>query len=449
KAVKTSIRDIIFENRDSEYRLSLPKTIVGAVFIAAGLVLGFAFKDLYLSSLAVLLLIVGSGLMIQFIVRKITWALAKFFGKRGMPVAELAATETGSKKPNSGNAVLAVSAVAAATAISIMASSILTALESPVYDTDIVISEASLKTDKYDYIEETEGVDDIEYLYRVSDNVSYDESVSFNPFEVLSLPDSTAYKAVGELPNELGKTEFIADRPAADKMGIGVGDSITLTFHSDGIFPIKKELTLTKVTDKTEFGSIGQIIISNDLYKDLFPDTVSAMLIRSSDPASLKAALEPTFTKGEKVQTMAEYDEESKQDSNVLTGGMLGVMIASVVLTLIGISGNQVIGFAARKKEYAMLHSCACSRSKIIRMILIENALLFGISCLMAAVICIPVSALISRIFILSQMGIYVDLEFSALFGCILILWIITMLTSLTPIKSLKKMNTAMELKYE
>ena len=96
-----------------------------------------------------------------------------------------------------------------------------------------------------------------------------------------------------------------------------------------------------------------------------------------------------------------------------------------------------------------MLHSCACSRSKIIRMILIENALLFGISCIAAGLICIPVSTLIARILSMTDLGIYVDVRYNTLFICIFILWLITMLTALSPIKSLNRMNTAMELKYE
>ena len=128
---------------------------------------------------------------------------------------------------------------------------------------------------------------------------------------------------------------------------------------------------------------------------------------------------------------------------------MIAVLAASIAMTLIGISGNQLIGFAARKKEYAMLHSCACSQSKIIRLIFAENAMLFGISCIVAGIICVPVSILISRILRYTNLGIYIDVRYNQLILCIIALWLITMLTSLSPINHLKNMNTAMELKYE
>ena len=124
-------------------------------------------------------------------------------------------------------------------------------------------------------------------------------------------------------------------------------------------------------------------------------------------------------------------------------------MAAAIALTLIGISGNQVIGFASRKKEYAMLHSCACPKRDIIRMILIENGLLFGISVIVAACLCVPVTMLVEHIFILSDTGIFIVPRYETMFISLLILWVVTMITSMSPIKSIKKMNTAMEMKYE
>lgn len=146
------------------------------------------------------------------------------------------------------------------------------------------------------------------------------------------------------------------------------------------------------------------------------------------------------------------YSEQAVDDANSSKSFRMILTVitaASLILTLIGVFGNQIIGFAARKKEYAMLHSCACSRAKIIRMILVENACLFGISILLSAILAIPVSLLIARIFRIANMGIYVDARFDTLLACVIVLWVVTMLTTLSPIRQLIKMNTAMEMKYE
>ena len=449
KAVKTSIRDIIFETRDSEYKLSHKKTAAGAVCVAAGLILGYSFSDLRFLATAILLVIIGSALMIQFIVRKITLLFAKLFDKWNMPVAELAAAETGSKKPNSGNAVLTVSAVSAAAAVFVIINSILFAINKPIYDTDIIVTNTSLKTSKYEYVEETDGVTAAEYIYMSSDKIRFGDDEKQYVASVMALPSTGQYLAMGTLPSELGKDEVVIDPPTATKMNVSEGDSIDITFHCNGIFPFRKTMTVKKITEESQIGISSMIIISPEFYKELFSDTVSSILIRTSDPASVKAELEFTFTNEEEVQTMEESIEEAKDQNGKFIAAMTAVMAASVALTLIGISGNQLIGFAARKKEYAMLHSCACPRSKIIRLILIENALLFGISCIAAGLVCIPVSIFISKVFLILDLGLNATVRYNMLMICIFVLWLITMLTAMSPIKSLKKMNTAMELKYE
>ena len=173
------------------------------------------------------------------------------------------------------------------------------------------------------------------------------------------------------------------------------------------------------------------------------------ILIRSTDPDKLVHQLEAALTDGEVVKSNEKLIEETEEDNKDINLILYMITLAAMGLTLVGISGNQVIGFVSRKKEYAMLHSTACSRKKIIRMILAENAMLFGISVVSAAVIAIPAVLLISKVFRLTNLGMIMEARFDTLAGCALLLWLITMLTAGTPIRGLKKMNTAVEMKYE
>ena len=449
KAVNTPIRDIIFDTRDSEYKISIRKTVTGALCIVLGLILGFSSKIAYVSGTGVLLIIVGAAFSIQFIVRKLTLCLSGVFGKRNMPVAELAAAETGSKKPNSGNAVLTVASVSAAAAIFVIVNSVIVTLNKIPYDADIVVAANALKTAKYDYLQEIGGVSDLEFIYEYMETIKSLKDDHEYDVSILSLPAKGMYRSLGELPSELGKYEMLIDEPAANKMGLAEGETVEIVFHSSTVFPIKQTLTVKMITAETAFASEGTLVISRDLYKELFIDKPALILIKADDTAAAMKAVEPTFTSGEYVQTLQGYIKETKKQSRKLIAAMIAVLAASIAMTLIGISGNQLIGFAARKKEYAMLHSCACSQSKIIRLILAENAMLFGISCIVAGIICVPVSILISRILRYTNLGIYIDVRYNLLILCIIALWLITMLTSLSPINHLKKMNTAMELKYE
>ena len=56
---------------------------------------------------------------------------------------------------------------------------------------------------------------------------------------------------------------------------------------------------------------------------------------------------------------------------------------------------------------------------------------------------------MMARIFLLADIGLNLTLRYDTMLLCLVLLWVVTMLTALSPIRSLKKMNTAIEMKYE
>ena len=449
KAVKTSIRDIIFENRDSECRVSVKKTIAGAAFIIGGMVVGFLIDNIVLDILCVLLVIVGGGMIITFLVRFLTQKLAVMFGKAGMPVAELASIECGTKKPNNGNAVLAVVAVTASIAIFVMGSSMLYGLNKPVYDTDVVVTGiADLRAEDYSYLEDYDSITEKEFIMTQEDYIGYTSGKNA-PFEIWSLPSTKQYIGFGELPDTLAKDEMVLNRNAAQLMHAKVGDTVKLTFHDEGLFPQEREMRVVGLTKENRFDPSYVIMLNPETYKELFYDSVSMILIRTTEPEKLADQLDAAMTDGETVDTNQHIIAENKENNDKINLVLYAITFAAMGLTMVGISGNQMIGFVGRKKEYAMLHSTACSRKKIIRMIWIENAILFGIAVIAAMILSVPVVLMIAKVMRLTNLGLYLEARFDALVGCAFLLWLVTMLTAGTPIRGLKKMNTAVEMKYE
>ncbi len=449
KAVKTSIRDIIFENRDSASRVSVRKTIVGAVFIVGGVVLGLPIDRIVLDILCILLVLIGGGMIITFLVRALAQKLAGLFGRAAMPVAELAAIECGTKKPNNGNAILTIVAVTASIAIYVIGNSMVYGMNKPEYDTDVVVTGTNeQRAEDYDFLDDYDSITEKEFISIQDDYIGY--TVGKNSiFQVWALPSTDQYIGFGELPESLGKDEMVLNRNAAQLMGAKVGDTIKLRFHDEGLFPREMELRVAGMTTESRFDPSFVIIVNPETYKELYYDWVSMILIRTTEPERLADQLDAAMTDGETVKTNQKIIEETREDNDVINLVLYAITFAAMGLTIVGISGNQVIGFVGRKKEYAMLHSTACSRKKIIRMIWIENALLFGISVISAAVISVPVVLLISKIFRLTNLGLFMEARFDALAGCAVLLWLVTMLTANTPIRGLKKMNTAVEMKYE
>ena len=185
------------------------------------------------------------------------------------------------------------------------------------------------------------------------------------------------------------------------------------------------------------------------MYKEIYTDQPTEMFVHTSKPDQVKKEVENSMTYGEIVKTNDEIIKENEKNNRSLVYVLSGVIIVSVILSLVGISGNQVISFASRKKEYAMLHSCASPLKQIISLIWIENAFVFAVSGIIAFIMCFPLTMLASKAFDLADTGVSLNVSFSTLVLYIIVMWLITMMTAVTPIKSLKKMNTATELKYE
>ena len=450
KAVKTSIRDIIFDTKDSEYKLSYPRVALGAGLILAGFVFGFIIRNMYFCMIALIMVVAGATLVLPIILRLLSKVLKRVFEKLKMPVAELASTEAGSKKHNFGSAVLAVASILVTSVVFVAGYSMLQSMKTAEYNADVIVSDAKQRITKYEFINEIEGVDSLDFVYyqdSIFGTVGFGDGQKTG-FEQFCFSDISLYSAMGELETP-EKNEIILNAAAANKLGVFEGDTITLTFHVNDLFPMEREVKVKQISKKSSMFGLATMILSEEMYKELYSSVPDKLLIRSSNPEQVEKELKDSLTSGEVIKTRQEIVEEEKKANTVTFLVLYGIIIGSVILTLIGISGNQVIAFASRKKEYAMLHSTACAMKSIVRLILIENGIVFGIAGLIAFILTLPVSQLTSRVFVLANMSMDMQVNFGVLFLYILGMWGITMLTAITPIRNLKKMNTATEMKYE
>ena len=120
-----------------------------------------------------------------------------------------------------------------------------------------------------------------------------------------------------------------------------------------------------------------------------------------------------------------------------------------VILSVIGLSGNQVLGFEARRREYAVMYSTSMSRKQITRLIFQETLLSIGSSVLIGMIVGVVLSLLIRRTTVALTMTLPVGIGVTQCLLITVILIFIMVITSLRPLRLLKKMKIAEELKYE
>ena len=195
----------------------------------------------------------------------------------------------------------------------------------------------------------------------------------------------------------------------------------------------------------------AEFFLSERDYKEVFKDTPGYILIMCDDPAHV-ANLIRTYAVNSysEVKTLEEIENDERTENAKMRALTAGIILISVGMTLIGMVSNQLIGFEGRKKECAVMLSTAMGRSTLSGILFKEML----ITSLTASTIGTAVGVLM--VFILNnatsaseEMEMIVELD--PVMTILFFIFLVAAFTAtvLFPIKSLRKMKIAEQIKYE
>lgn len=448
KAAKTSIRDIIFDNKDTEYRGSKQGWISGVVLLLVAVVTAFCPKVFWVLLLCFCAFVGAVFLLYPYMVCIFSKLLCMVAKQCSMPVAHFAAMEISKKKSTVGSGRLCVTAVSICLVLFMISNSFYNLYTQDIYDCDLLLEGMTEKTNTYRFIEKMKGVDDYEYIYT---NMSENEMNGQKKVIVVFGYESYKYfKGIENLPEQIKNDECVMDETLAKKLGVQVGENITITFNSDSFMPITKQLKLIGYCNSMPYDCVGQsVVISKSLYKKIFLDYPQMMLVKTND-LSLKEKIE-NYSAGSisKVKTSEEYQQQQEREASSMKGMFMMLIILGVGLTFIGNVSNQLIGLEGRKRECAVLMSTSMSRAKLCKLFWLETV--FSVSA--ALLVAIPLGLLLMKPMTgaLEMLGMVVPIvsipDKIAMFA--IVMWSIFGVTALLPMKHIRKMNIAEQLKYE
>lgn len=453
KAVKTSIRDIIFDTKDTEYRPSKIATILGFVLIAVAAVT-FFFKDSFaLSMICFVSFIAAVALLFNHIHRFAAKVLEKLFEKLNFPIAHLAAVEAGAKKCTVGSSVLCVTAASLALVIYLFANSIAALYNHELYKSDVIAFINGTQTKYLSFVEQLDGVEDVEFIYMDQDRVKFGSEKKETDIIVYGCNEGgyRQFNAFEDVPENVAEGEVVLDKFIMKRKGYKAGDEIKITFLAKGYLPIEKTLKVAGSIGTDYNAASGRaVMISEADYKSIYKDHPSCMLVKGDDPEELKDTIKDHSADYiSEIYTLSELNDLMKVQSASLKTIIILLIVIGVGLTFIGVVSNQLIGLEGRKRECAVMTSVAMPRKKLSKMFLIENFIASVVS-LAAAV---PIGIAMSHVFmrIMEILETYTPLTIS-IKNCMIfatVLCIVFTLVSLFPIRALKKMDLVTQLKYE
>ena len=248
KALKTSIRDIIFDNRDTAYRFTKSSLIIGIICLVIAVVTFFLRTNMLFAILCMLTSVAALAALFPRILKLITALIRKISDKLDRPSMALASVEAISRKSTVGSGVLCATAAAMCVIVYAVSGAMSDNINDIPYDCDVILT-ASEKDTYYSFIDHMDNVTDTEMVYMTMTEYKLnDEKVSIGNF--FAMPDDgfRYFTGFSDLPDKVEPGTIVLDKKYANRKGIKEGDTITLTFNPEGVVPIDRKFTVAKIT---------------------------------------------------------------------------------------------------------------------------------------------------------------------------------------------------------
>ena len=269
KALKTSIRDIIFDNRDTAYRFSRATLVIGIICLVTAVVTFFFRTNMILAILCMLTSVAALAALFPWILKFITALIKKISDKLDRPSMALASVEAISRKSTVGSGVLCATAAAMCVIVYAVSGAMSDNINDIPYDCDVILT-ASEKDTYYSFIDHMDNVTDTEMVYMTMTEYKLnDEKISIGNF--FAMPDDgfRYFTGFSDLPDKVEPGTIVLDKKYANRKGIKEGDTITLTFNPEGVVPIDRKFTVAKITSVSASTGMDTFLMNEDEYKVL------------------------------------------------------------------------------------------------------------------------------------------------------------------------------------
>lgn len=442
KTNKNEIKDIIFNTIQSEVVYYPTKGIIGIIqFILSIIINMINYRyNLILGALSFILMIFSVMLMLPYLIKGLSKELTYLFG----PSSKLGI------KNLANNRLLfsSIRLITISLSLIIVIYMAILSLDNfftrvtNEYEHDIQISQIKYTEEHYQKLNNIEGIDNITFNY-------YNFEYTLNSKGVVIVgrnKSNVDIKGVETLFSNLRDDETLIDEHYAIKNNLKKGDIITFVGHKQEL-----KFIIKGYVDSSLFSTSANVFVINQkTYIEKITNIPSEILITTKEIIEVKDALmRELVDENVQILTIEELITSQQQYVDSILGLIQGLMLLSIILASLGIINNQLISFMQRKKELAILYSVAMNKSQLRKMIFLESIGTFLIGCILGGwlgVMLLPILETCTK-----SIGIVytMKIDFSALFSTLGLIFFILMLTSISPILKVGKIDIVQEIKYE
>lgn len=459
KSNKYSIKEIMFEGKNSKAGFNIKESIISFILILLSIITYFVIGDTnsLLSALSLIMFWVGIAYFIptmMLFLSKIICGIAKMINSGSLLMA---GKNLGFNKlliSSTRLVVISTSIMLVIVNISMSFNSMIDSYKVQFSGYDGTIRDISKKYNEYASINNVDNVKNIEYTFMYSnDDITYNDgkTLDANPMFLGMDKSNPSIKQLDYKINDLKDDECLFDEILLKNNNLKVGDTIDFYLKTqDSHIKVKIVGTVNSYYMSTQREIV---VLTDDVFKQKITEVPFSIEFSVNDNNKVRDTIElmerelkdPDIT----IWTIDDFCNIQRKNINSFMSLFYIIIALSLILSFVGIINNQLISFMERTKEIAVLNSICMSKSQLRRMLVIENITSNIVACAFGFGVSIMSLRYMNKL--MYGIKMYTDVQYQYNVGLMImgIVLVVLLSTVIVPIKKMKKINVVEAIKYE
>lgn len=459
KSNKYSIKEIMFEGKNSKAGFNIKESIISFILILLSIITYFVIGDTnsLLSALSLIMFWVGIAYFIptmMLFLSKIICGIAKMINSGSLLMA---GKNLGFNKlliSSTRLVVISTSIMLVIVNISMSFNSMIDSYKVQFSGYDGTIRDISKKYNEYASINNVDNVKNIEYTFMYSnDDITYNDgkTLDANPMFLEMDKSNPSIKELDYKIKDLKDDECLFDEILLKNNNLKVGDTIDFYLKTqDSHIKVKIVGTVNSYYMSTQREIV---VLTDDVFKQKITEVPFSIEFSVNDNNKVRDTIElmerelkdPDIT----IWTIDDFCNIQRKNINSFMSLFYIIIALSLILSFVGIINNQLISFMERTKEIAVLNSICMSKSQLRRMLVIENITSNIVACAFGFGVSIMSLRYMNKL--MYGIKMYTDVQYQYNVGLMImgIVLVVLLSTVIVPIKKMKKINVVEAIKYE
>ena len=459
KSNKYSIKEIMFEGKNSKAGFNIKESIISFILILLSIITYFVIGDTnsLLSTLSLIMFWVGIAYFIptmMLFLSKIICGIAKMINSGSLLMA---GKNLGFNKlliSSTRLVVISTSIMLVIVNISMSFNSMIDSYKVQFSGYDGTIRDVSKKYNEYASLNNVDNVKNIEYTFMYSnDDITYNDGKTLDAGPMFLGMDKSnpSIKQLDYKINDLKDDECLFDEILLKNNNLKVGDTIDFYLKTqDSHIKVKIVGTVNSYYMSTQREIV---VLTDDVFKQKITEVPFSIEFSVNDNNKVRDTIElmerelkdPDIT----IWTIDDFCNIQRKNINSFMSLFYIIIALSLILSFVGIINNQLISFMERTKEIAVLNSICMSKSQLRRMLVIENITSNIVACAFGFGVSIMSLRYMNKL--MYGIKMYTDVQYQYNVGLMImgIVLVVLLSTVIVPIKKMKKINVVEAIKYE